>query len=647
MKVKILGVFICALIFLSVINAGVTTEIHEESSVKQEYQYAGVVVTSPTTTVWLKFFVHRNCTKNISEMVADCNDIFDGGNSGSRSGGITQFATNGTVTDLPDSAFDNINTSVGRMDLLRKLKSEQNNCSNGINVVIVPNGHFTSNGITYFNKGTGTNDKPYGGIILRDTCNQDQMNKTLAHELLHALGLSHEQVKWFNSSSNQTESKPIGSTIVNGAGPGTNRTIPASACGFPVPPHGYAYYDKDGDCDCEDNDEEQPEDDAGRKIWDIDGNCVFGEANDTGTLLWGRADRTNTTILPGQREAIFDNANSTPGYRQQTTGQNVSVPQNETSKSKSFKDVLGDVVNKFIDILGGIVSLYYDHHYIYLGLELDGYVPDEYFANYYYYIDKDNDVTTGNPQGYDYLVDLLVRPYYKVSALSAWDPYYGIFKEVTTLDWDIAVGAEDSEDDGDCNEYEMEGMVIRWMVPLELLSMELTGDMRIVAVTKDEMGRTMDTGPEVLFRKTRATVPVLNLNSYSGNPGDTVICFGYDFTPLTGVTIAFDCKDVKTAMTDANGEFTTTFIVPPTAQGYYTVNAYDMEGKFHVRLFMVENQPPNKPSKPMGKTAGRVRVEYTYESTTIDPEGDQIWYWFDWGDGQNSGWVGPYTSGQT
>jgi hypothetical protein len=36
----------------------------------------------------------------------------------------------------------------------------------------------------------------------------------------------------------------------------------------------------------------------------------------------------------------------------------------------------------------------------------------------------------------------------------------------------------------------------------------------------------------------------------------------------------------------------------------------------------------------------------TYSSSTTDPEGDQIYYYFDWDDGTSSGWMGPYNSGQ-
>jgi len=59
------------------------------------------------------------------------------------------------------------------------------------------------------------------------------------------------------------------------------------------------------------------------------------------------------------------------------------------------------------------------------------------------------------------------------------------------------------------------------------------------------------------------------------------------------------------------------------------------------------SDPPAKPSKPSGKNLGIWNVEYQYTSVTSDPNGDQIFYLFDWGDGSNSGWLGPYASGQT
>ena len=56
------------------------------------------------------------------------------------------------------------------------------------------------------------------------------------------------------------------------------------------------------------------------------------------------------------------------------------------------------------------------------------------------------------------------------------------------------------------------------------------------------------------------------------------------------------------------------------------------------------NQPPNKPTIT-GPTQGKSGTRYAYEARTTDPNGDQLYYLFDWGDGTDSGWIGPYTSG--
>ncbi|VVB60412.1 PKD domain protein [uncultured archaeon] len=58
------------------------------------------------------------------------------------------------------------------------------------------------------------------------------------------------------------------------------------------------------------------------------------------------------------------------------------------------------------------------------------------------------------------------------------------------------------------------------------------------------------------------------------------------------------------------------------------------------------NLPPATPQKPQGETSGKTGVEYTYSSTTTDPDNNQVYYQWNWGDGVTSAWLGPYTSGQ-
>jgi len=59
------------------------------------------------------------------------------------------------------------------------------------------------------------------------------------------------------------------------------------------------------------------------------------------------------------------------------------------------------------------------------------------------------------------------------------------------------------------------------------------------------------------------------------------------------------------------------------------------------------NQPPAQPAQPIGPTEGEVGIEYTFATTTTDPDGDQIYYWFDWGDNINSGWISTSTANHT
>jgi hypothetical protein len=61
-------------------------------------------------------------------------------------------------------------------------------------------------------------------------------------------------------------------------------------------------------------------------------------------------------------------------------------------------------------------------------------------------------------------------------------------------------------------------------------------------------------------------------------------------------------------------------------------------------LVQHENVPPEKPNKPFGKLNGTIGTSYTYITSTKDPNRDQVYYMWDWGDGTFSEWLGPYES---
>lgn len=59
------------------------------------------------------------------------------------------------------------------------------------------------------------------------------------------------------------------------------------------------------------------------------------------------------------------------------------------------------------------------------------------------------------------------------------------------------------------------------------------------------------------------------------------------------------------------------------------------------------SEPPEKPQTPDGPAEGMVGVEYEFSTSTTDPEGEQVSYWWDWDDGTPGEWTIPYNSGAT
>jgi hypothetical protein len=80
----------------------------------------------------------------------------------------------------------------------------------------------------------------------------------------------------------------------------------------------------------------------------------------------------------------------------------------------------------------------------------------------------------------------------------------------------------------------------------------------------------------------------------------------------------------------------------------YYFEAYNILGDPSVKIWSDDpTEPPEKPLQPDGTEIGIPLVEYQYSTSTTDPEGGQLYYLWDWGDGTFSEWLGPYASGQT
>ncbi len=97
--------------------------------------------------------------------------------------------------------------------------------------------------------------------------------------------------------------------------------------------------------------------------------------------------------------------------------------------------------------------------------------------------------------------------------------------------------------------------------------------------------------------------------------------------------------DIKSLITltaeDQVGNLTEDVLGFDNYYGYGRVNAY-------IALYAA----PLKPQKPSGPPNGKPGTQYTYNTVAVDPNKDNLFYWWDWGDGTNSGWLGSYPSGQ-
>jgi hypothetical protein len=114
---------------------------------------------------------------------------------------------------------------------------------------------------------------------------------------------------------------------------------------------------------------------------------------------------------------------------------------------------------------------------------------------------------------------------------------------------------------------------------------------------------------------------------------------------LTGVTHDVNVDLQNTGI--AGGLFITTdFIAGKLTLGGLSQATPDMIFCYDIGDVSA-NHPPVVPAAPSGPDNGVTNTAYTFTATTTDPDGDNISFMFDWGDGTFSSWVGPYPSGGT
>ncbi|MEM0466236.1 MAG: PQQ-binding-like beta-propeller repeat protein [Candidatus Thermoplasmatota archaeon] len=101
------------------------------------------------------------------------------------------------------------------------------------------------------------------------------------------------------------------------------------------------------------------------------------------------------------------------------------------------------------------------------------------------------------------------------------------------------------------------------------------------------------------------------------------------------------CLNASTGEQQWSKELTFGFsCAPALADGdLYVMNSEGMIFCFGANL------PPEQPDQPNGPTVGLPDVNYTFSTVSSDPEGQNILYYWDWGDDTWT-WVGPLSSGE-
>ena len=79
---------------------------------------------------------------------------------------------------------------------------------------------------------------------------------------------------------------------------------------------------------------------------------------------------------------------------------------------------------------------------------------------------------------------------------------------------------------------------------------------------------------------------------------------------------------------------------------YTSSNQISEGGDYHPITTSHHNAAPNRPDRPLGPTSGREDRQYSYSSQTSDPDGDQVYYKWEYKEGVTTDWIGPYDSGK-
>jgi hypothetical protein len=134
---------------------------------------------------------------------------------------------------------------------------------------------------------------------------------------------------------------------------------------------------------------------------------------------------------------------------------------------------------------------------------------------------------------------------------------------------------------------------------------------------------------------------IVNLSWACSDPDNDPLTYDIYFGDVNPPPLVFS-GEANTTFNPGTINFDTTYYWKIVAWDNHSASNESPIWSFTTML----NYPPATPAQPSGPIQGYRGEHYIYNTVTTDPEGNQIYYWFEWGDGENTDWVGPFSSGE-
>lgn len=134
-------------------------------------------------------------------------------------------------------------------------------------------------------------------------------------------------------------------------------------------------------------------------------------------------------------------------------------------------------------------------------------------------------------------------------------------------------------------------------------------------------------------------------------------------TPYSNTNVTFNAStsyDTDGTIVQYQWDWNGDGIYEETTANPVIIHAFPHKGNYGVTLQVTDddgatnqltqylavlNQPPLPPTIE-GPSSGKPGIAYLYNFSATDPDNDHINFMIDWGDGNITGWIGPYNSGQ-